>query len=120
MTGSPTIGTAADLVATLTARLGSAGVLTDPDVTTTYARDRLPLAPSGTPLAVVCPSTAEDVQAVVRSCAGAGIPVGPRGAGSGLCGGANALEGCVVLVSTRMNRIVEVHPANRLAVVEPG
>src|SRR5690606_3758077 len=120
MTGSPTIGTAADLVATLTARLGSAGVLTDPDVTTTYARDRLPLAPSGTPLAVVFPSTTEDVQAAVRSCADAGLPVVPRGAGSGLCGGVHALEGSGVLGSTRMNRIVEIDPANRLAVVEPG
>ncbi|OLT38775.1 FAD-linked oxidase [Saccharomonospora sp. CUA-673] len=104
----------------MTARLGAVGVRTDPDVMATYSRDRLPLAPAGTPLAVVFPSSTEQVQDVVRACADAGVPIVPRGAGSGLCGGANALDGCVVLVLTRMNRIVELDPANRLAVVEPG
>ncbi|GAA1241407.1 FAD-linked oxidase C-terminal domain-containing protein [Prauserella halophila] len=120
MVGTFPAGTAAGLVDLLTARLGSSGVLTDPDVMANYSRDRLPLAPSGTPLAVALPSSTEEVQAVVRACADAGVPVVPRGAGSGLCGGANALDGCVVLVLTRMNRIVEVDAANRVAVVEPG
>jgi glycolate oxidase len=56
----------------------------------------------------------------VRACADAGVPIVPRGAGSGLSGAANAIDGCVVLVTTKLNRIVEVDPGNRLAVVEPG
>ncbi|MFC4005466.1 FAD-binding oxidoreductase [Prauserella oleivorans] len=112
--------TGSGLLATLRAELGPEAVLTDTDVTAAYARDRMPLAPSGTPLAVVLPSDVAGVQAVVRACADAGVPVVPRGAGSGLCGGANALDGCVVLVTTKLDRILEIDPANRLAVVEPG
>lgn len=95
-------------------------VLVDPDVTRTYARDQMPLTPSGTPLAVVSPETVDGVRAVVRACANAAVPIVPRGAGSGLAGSANAIDGCVVLSTAKLNRILEVDPANRLAVVEPG
>ncbi|MGM1058792.1 FAD-binding oxidoreductase [Saccharothrix sp. Mg75] len=108
------------LLAELRTAIGADAVLTDADVTAAYRRDMMPLAPHGQPLAVVLPSSAEQVQAVVRACAAAGTPVVPRGAGSGLSGAANAVEGCVVLVTTKMNAIVEVDPDNRLAVVEPG
>ncbi|GAA2666686.1 MULTISPECIES: FAD-binding oxidoreductase [Actinosynnema] len=108
------------LLAELRTAVGPAAVLTDTDVTSAYERDMMPLAPHGSPLAVVLPSTAEQVRDVVRACAAAGVPIVPRGAGSGLSGAANALPGCVVLVTTRMNAIVEIDPANRLAVVEPG
>ncbi|ACU40722.1 FAD-binding oxidoreductase [Actinosynnema mirum] len=108
------------LLAELRTAVGPSAVLTDTDVTSAYERDMMPLAPHGSPLAVVLPSTAAQVQDVVRACAAAGVPIVPRGAGSGLSGAANALPGCVVLVTTRMNAIVEVDPANRLAVVEPG
>ena len=109
-----------DLLTDLTDTLGADAVLTDPDVTEGYRRDMMPLAPHGAPLAVVLPGNTAEVQAVVRACAAAGVPIVPRGAGSGLSGAANAIEGCVVLVTTRMNEIVEVDPDNRLAVVEPG
>jgi glycolate oxidase subunit GlcD len=108
------------LLAELRAALGPDGVVTDTDVTDSYRRDMMPLAPSGTPLAVVLPADATDVQAVVRACAGARVPIVPRGAGSGLSGAANAIDGCVVLVTTRMNEIEEIDPDNRLAVVQPG
>ncbi|GAB3437633.1 FAD-binding oxidoreductase [Actinophytocola sediminis] len=108
------------LLGTLTDVLGTDGVLVDPDVTGSYRRDMMPLAPHGSPLAVVLPSDAAQVAAVVRACAEAKVPIVPRGAGSGLSGAANAIDGCVVLVTTRMNAIVEVDPDNRLAVVEPG
>ncbi|WP_424183476.1 FAD-binding oxidoreductase [Actinokineospora sp. G85] len=104
----------------LRAALGDGGVQVDPDVTSGYSRDMMPLAPFGTPFAVVFPETAEQVQEVVRACAEHGVPIVPRGAGSGLSGAANAIDGCVVLVTTRMNRILEVDADNRLAVVEPG
>ncbi len=108
------------LLAELRSAVGADAVLTDVDVTASYQRDMMPLAPCGQPLAVVLPTSAEQVQAVVRACASAKTPIVPRGAGSGLSGAANAVEGCVVLATTRMNAIVEIDPDNRLAVVEPG
>ncbi|WP_092530379.1 FAD-binding oxidoreductase [Amycolatopsis arida] len=104
----------------LRADLGKDAVRTDPDITGSYARDMMPLAPSGQPLAVVLPEDVTGVRATVRACAEAKVPIVPRGAGSGLSGAANAIDGCVVLVLTKLNEIVEVDPGNRLAVVQPG
>lgn len=72
------------------------------------------------PQAVVFPCSAEEVSAVVRVAKAHGLPVVPRGAGTGLSGGAVAATGGVIVALTRMNHIVEIDPANRLAVVEPG
>ncbi|UOZ08743.1 FAD-binding oxidoreductase [Amycolatopsis sp. WQ 127309] len=108
------------LVTRLRDLLGKSAVLTDSDVTASYSRDMMPLAPSGTPLAVVLPENTEQVQAVVKACAEAKVPIVPRGAGSGLSGAANAIEGCVVLALTKLNEIVEIDAGNRLAVVQPG
>ncbi|MFZ3474319.1 FAD-binding oxidoreductase [Streptomyces sp. 4.24] len=109
------------LLAALRAALDGGGALvTDPDATAGYAHDMMPLAPHGRPLAVALPASAEQVRACVRACAAAGVPIVPRGAGTGLTGAANAVDGCVVLVTTRMNRILELDPDNRIAVVEPG
>src|SRR5689334_370553 len=107
------------VVQSLQEALGSDSVRVDPDVTATYSRDMMPLAPVGQPLAVVFPNDVEQVQAVVRICGAAGVPIVPRGAGSGLSGAANAVDGCVMLVTTRMNTILEIDPDNRLAVAEP-
>jgi glycolate oxidase subunit GlcD len=100
--------------------LGRDAVLTDADVVGAYSRDMMPLAPVEAPLAVVLPSTVDGVQEVVRVCAKAGVPIVPRGAGSGLSGAANAIDGCVVLVMTKFDQIEEIDPDNRLAVVQPG
>ena len=110
----------ARLIARLRAELGDSSVLVDPDVTASYSHDMMPLADRAKPLAVVLPADVEGVQATVRACAEAGVPIVPRGAGSGLSGAANAIEGCVVLVLTKLDRILEVDPGNRLAVVQPG
>ncbi|MEX0785974.1 MAG: FAD-linked oxidase C-terminal domain-containing protein [Dehalococcoidia bacterium] len=72
------------------------------------------------PQAVVFPTSAEQVAEVVRIALDAGLPVVPRGAGTGLSGGAVAALGGVVVALTRMKRILEVDTENRLAVVEPG
>ena len=118
--GRATVGRVTGLLDELRAAVGADGVLTDSDVTAGYARDMMPLAPAGTPCAVVLPRDAAGVQAVVRSCAAHQTPIVPRGAGSGLSGAANAIDGCVVLCLAKMNNIIEVDPDNRLAVVEPG
>ncbi len=72
------------------------------------------------PLAVVLPTTAEQVAEVVRLAATEGLPVVPRGAGTGLSGGAVAQRGGIIIALTRMNRILEIDREDRVALVEPG
>jgi glycolate oxidase len=100
--------------------LGAPNVLLDPDVTAAYARDQAMLAPAGTPAAVVFAGSTADVVAVMRVASRHGVPVVPRGAGSGLAGASNAVDGAITLVMTRMDAVLEVSPADRLAVVQPG
>ena len=73
-----------------------------------------------TPDAVVFPASTDEVAAVVRIAREHGVPLVPRGSGTGLAGGALAVRGGVLCVMTRMNRILEVDARNRLAVVQPG
>jgi glycolate oxidase len=72
------------------------------------------------PEAVVLPGTTEEVAAAVRVARKHGLPVTARGSGTGLSGGAIPCEGGVVIVTTRMNRILELDSENRIAVVQPG
>jgi glycolate oxidase subunit GlcD len=99
--------------------VGEDAVITDPGALLVYESDGL-TAHRATPRAVVIPRGTAEVAAVVRLLAGAGIPFVARGAGTGLSGGALALEGAVVVSLARMDRILELDPANRRAVVEPG
>ncbi|GAB3361027.1 FAD-binding oxidoreductase [Modestobacter lapidis] len=100
--------------------LGRDSVLTDPEVTASYARDQAMLVQAGVPAAVVLPRSTAEVVAVLQVASRHGVPVVPRGAGSGLVGGANAIDGGITLVLTRMDAVLEVAPADRLAVVQPG
>jgi glycolate oxidase len=72
------------------------------------------------PSAVVFPQTTEHVARIVRLAAKEGVPIVPRGAGTGLSGGAIARKGGIILAFARMNRILEVDVANQRAVVQPG
>src|SRR6185295_12195371 len=72
------------------------------------------------PEAVVLPGTSEEVAAAVRIARKHGLPVTARGSGTGLSGGAIPCEGGVVIVTTRMNKILELDQENRIAVVQPG
>lgn len=74
---------------------------------------------AGTPLAVVRPAGTADVQQVLRWAAEHHVAVVPRGAGSGLSGGADAVDGSVILSTERM-RDIRIDPATRTAVVQPG
>ncbi len=98
---------------------GERHVVTDPDALRTYESDGL-LHFSATPGAVVLPGSAEEVQAIVRACHEAGVPFVARGAGSGLSGGALPVEDGVLIVLSRMKRILEVDLENQRVVVEPG
>jgi glycolate dehydrogenase FAD-linked subunit len=72
------------------------------------------------PLAVVFPESTEEVVAIVRLCNEAAIPFVPRGAGTGLSGGAQPLAGGLLIGTARMKRILQVDVDNRFAVVQPG
>ncbi|MDR6199172.1 glycolate oxidase [Microbacterium sp. SORGH_AS428] len=85
-----------------------------------FRADKSGHAADGRALAVVHAESIEDVQAVLRIAHATGTPVVPRGAGTGLAGGANAGDGRIALSLARMNRILEIRPDDLLAVVEPG
>ncbi len=74
----------------------------------------------GAPAVVVYPSTAEQVAAIVRLARAYDLPLVPRGAGTGLSGGALATEGGILMPMMRMNRLLDLDVENRIAVVEPG
>lgn len=109
-----------DLLAQLRAALPAEALITDPDVTASYAHDMASFCEAGTPAVVVLPRTVEQVQHVMRTATALRVPVVPQGARTGLSGAANASDGCVVLSLTRMDRILEINPVDRIAVVEPG
>jgi glycolate oxidase len=95
-------------------------VVTDRQVSAAYSRDNCALAAAGTPGAVVLADSVDDVRATLRVAARERIPVVPRGAGSGLSGGACAIDGGIVLVTAGMDRILELDERDLVAVVEPG
>src|SRR3954449_1992672 len=108
------------VVADLLAALPADRVLTDDDVVRPYLQDEAAWAECGRPRAVVRPLETAEVAATVAVCARHRVPIVPRGAGTGLSGGANAVEGGIVLSTERMRRIVEIDAGERLAVVQPG
>jgi glycolate dehydrogenase FAD-linked subunit len=95
-------------------------VLTDAASLDAYAHDDAEWAPFEPPIAVVLAEREEDVSAVVRLAAASGLRIVPRGAGTGLSGGANAMARSIVLSLERMTRIIEVNAAERYVVVEAG
>ncbi|MEU9251451.1 FAD-linked oxidase C-terminal domain-containing protein [Streptomyces sp. NPDC048270] len=104
----------------LLAGLPAEALLTDPQVTASYATDMASFCPAGTPAAVVLPRTVEQVRHVMRTATALRVPVVPQGARTGLSGGANASDGCIVLSLVKMDRILEISAVDRIAVVEPG
>jgi glycolate oxidase len=107
------------VLADLIAELPDGTVVTDPDIVASYRQDRAADPNAGTALAVVRPRRTEEVQAVMRWATAHQVPVVPRGAGTGLSGGATALDNGIVLSTERMRDIV-VDPVTRTAVTQPG
>jgi glycolate oxidase len=104
----------------LRAIVGDEGVVTDPDVLASYARDQAGFVPAGTPAAAVFPRSTTEVSQVVEVAHDRRIPVVARGAGSGLAGGANAIDGGIVVVLTRMDAILDLDVTEQTARVQPG
>jgi glycolate oxidase len=109
----------AEVLADLIAELPDGMVVTDPAVTEGYRQDRAFDPSAGKPLAVVRPRHTEEVQTVLRWATANRVPVVTRGAGSGLSGGATALDNGIVL-STEKMRDITVDPVTRTAVCQPG
>lgn len=107
-------------MAELTDRLADAEVSTEYVVLAAKRTDEAYLTPSGWPLCVVYAHSTADVVQTMRWATEHRIPVVPRGAGTGLAGGALADEGSVVLSLERMTAVRELSVDDRLAVVEPG
>jgi len=99
--------------------VGTEGVLHDPLDVLTYECDGLPHLRMS-PAAVVLPSSAVEVQNIVRLCAREGVPFVPRGHGTGLSGGALPVAGGVLIALSRLNRVIDVDIPNQRVTVEPG
>jgi glycolate oxidase len=95
-------------------------VVADLDVLAAISHDDAEWAPVGRAVAAVRARSEDEVRHVVRTCAELGAPVVPRGAGTGLSGGANATDGCVILDVSRMNQVLEIDRDNLVCVVQPG
>lgn len=108
------------VVEALAAALPRGELITDPDIIEAYARDQAGLCASGRAVAVVLARSIETVQAALRCAHEAGTPVVTRGAGTGLSGGANAVDGGIVLSLERLDQILHIDPEARLARVQPG
>lgn len=108
-----------DAVDRLTSLLGDAVVVEGPEMDA-VREDRSGWRSAHPPLAVVHAASVADVQAVLRVASATGTPVVPRGAGTGLAGGAISSEGSIVLDLSRMDRILEISEVDELAVVEAG
>ncbi|HEY8728484.1 MAG TPA: FAD-binding oxidoreductase, partial [Acidothermaceae bacterium] len=109
-----------DPIEELLGQLPRGRLLTDVDVVEAYRRDEAQLVEPGRPLGVVLAHDVGDVQVTMRWATRHRIPIVARGAGTGLSGGAAAIDGCVVVSLAKMNAIVEVNVDDQLAVVEPG
>ncbi|MCY3920399.1 MAG: FAD-binding protein [Chloroflexi bacterium] len=102
----------------LEAALGEDAVLWAPEDLLVYEYDAT--IDRGAPQAIAFPSSAEDVVAILRVAREHGLPVTPRGAGTGLSGGALAVRGGVMIAMNRMRRILSLDAEARTALVEPG
>ena len=107
-----------ELIDALAAAVGREHVLWRPEDLLVYEFDGT--IEKKQPYAVVFPDGAEQVASVVRICNQLRIPITPRGAGTGLSGGAVPARRGVVVATARMRRILEIDPVDRVAVVEPG
>jgi glycolate oxidase len=110
---------AVDVFGELSAIVGPKRTIVDPAELRTYECDGL-AGVRVRPLAVVLPETTEEVSALCRVAKTHGLPIVPRGSGTGLSGGALPVDGCLLVVLSRMTRILAVDLENRRVRVQPG
>ncbi len=108
------------ILAELSARLPADRIQTDSDVIAAYSQDRATFEGAGSAAVLVHPRSTAEVVAVIEAARAAGVPIVPRGAGTGLTGAANAIDGCVMLSLHRMDEVLEIDTTNRTVRVQPG
>ncbi|HEX5993997.1 MAG TPA: FAD-linked oxidase C-terminal domain-containing protein [Jiangellales bacterium] len=109
-----------DVIAQLAAELGPGAVLTDSDVLRTFSTDAARFCPAGVAAGLVRARSTAEVSTVLRVASQHRIPVVPQGGRTGLAGGANAVDGCLLLNLERMDRILAIDVGEQIAVVQPG
>ncbi|MGP1675512.1 MAG: FAD-binding oxidoreductase, partial [Candidatus Limnocylindrales bacterium] len=102
------------------ARVPGVRLLTDPMDRERYRRDETAYLAGELPGAVALPTETAEVAELVRICAEFDVPIVPRGAGSGLSGGANGIDGALTIAFTGMDRIIEIDAPNLCVVTQPG
>jgi glycolate oxidase len=112
--------TTGQLVEALSRTIPAQRLVTDRDVVASLSADDAEWAPIGEAALALRARSEAEVQQAVRICADLQVPIVPRGAGTGLSGGANAVDGCLVLDLSQMNQVVEVDADNLVCVVQPG
>jgi len=108
------------LIAELTRELPDMRLLTDDSDLESYRFDETAYLRAGHPLAVAFPRSTSDVQTIVRLCGQTKTPIVARGAGTGLSGGAVAIDGALTVSFTQMRSILEIDPANLTVTTQPG
>ena len=108
-----------DLISVMKSILGQEGVISEHEQLRSYECDGL-MNYRVIPDLVVLPETAEQVQKIVKTCHDEGVPFVARGSGTGLSGGALPVEAGILIVMSRMRKILEVDIPNQRVVVEPG
>jgi glycolate oxidase len=107
-------------LAAIRAALPQLRLLDDPADRASYRTDETAYLVAGLPLAVALPTTTAEVSVLVRLAAEHRIPIVPRGAGTGLSGGAAGIEGGLTIAMTQMDAILEIDRANLVVVTQPG
>jgi len=107
-------------LAAVRAALPDLKLLDDPADRESYRNDETSYLKAGLPLAVALPTSTAEVSTLVRLCGEHGIPIVPRGAGSGLSGGAAGIEGGLTIALTRMDEVLEIDRENLVVVTQPG
>ncbi len=108
------------VLAAAAAVLDDRDIVVDRDILASYRHDRSTGSPAGEPFAVVFPRSTEQVAAIMTAAHRHRVPVVPRGAGSGLSGGSNAIDGSLVLCLERMREVIGVDVVNGYVETQPG
>ena len=117
---TPLRGDGPALLRAIETRLPNLRLVTDPMGREAYRRDETAYLAAGLPLAVALPETTAEVVELVRLCGQHDVPIVPRGAGTGLSGGAAGIEGALTIAFTRMTRVLEIDHGNLAVTTQPG
>ncbi len=107
-------------LAAFRAELPASSIADDPEALAARSVDASFIPPEGSALTLIAPTSAAEVSVIMRIANAHGVPVVPQGGLTGLAGGANAVEGCVLLDLSRMTKVLRVDDVDQVAVVQPG